>query len=931
MDSSCKGRTLHVVSNTHWDREWRHSFQRMRMDLVEMMDRLLDICETEPEFKHYHLDSQTILLEDYLEIRPEKREVLSKHIRSGKLLVGPWYTLPDMFLVSAEALVRNLLRGHQVAASLGGRAMKVGYTPTSYGQPSQIAQVYKGFGIDSILFYRGMDAYGIKNSEYILEGADGTRLLGIKFSITMTRFNFRFNVFSGTIHKNPTGDKWILFHGCDPRSYLDTYAWMHDDFLTTWNPTYIEEGIERAKAQVKDMATTEHLLLMDGFDASYPHANTGKIVKYANEKLLKGEKMIHQSFPKFVEALGKSLDWDRLQVVKGERRTPATDTGGTSIMQGVLTSHSYFKRANHDTQVLLEKTAEPLCAMAWMLGAEYPKTFLDLSWKYLLSNHGHDTICGASVDQIYVDAMDRLNQSQQIAHHISVKGEYDILKAVTTKKNPDEGQILAVFNSTPFARTDVVEAYVDFPRDDKVEKADFVIEDHAGKPVVHNVLSHEKLYGVSENGDAAYSAVFVDRYHVALRADDIPAMGYKCFRILAPRKPAAKVEPGLARSANTMENDFIRVAINKNGTVDITDKATGTVSRGLGYFEDGADAGTPWFFVRPETDRIVDTRGAKAKVKLVVNKPLFAVYRVELALGVPESLTPDKKTRVKREKKITFVSHLRLTSESRYLEVSTEVETPVRDHRLRVKFPSGVATDFSDAEGSFDLLHRPIKWDKAKAATWIDKEVGIQPQQSFVDLSNGKQGLAILNRGLREYEVEQDAERTIALTLLRGVRYPKIAGGANPWADDPTPVRCQCMGRFTFDYAICPHQGDWNGGRLYEESRRFNVPMGIAQIGAGLRVLEPTKSLLDISPRALVLSAMKLGESGKSLVVRLFNPTSRKVAGVVTVANELKKVRLVNLNEEPLPGDPLALRATNSFAIEVLPKKIVTLEMFLKR
>ncbi|MCX7018641.1 MAG: glycosyl hydrolase-related protein [Candidatus Sumerlaeota bacterium] len=927
-----KGYTLHVVSNTHWDREWRHSFQRMRMDLVEMMDRLLDICESEPDFKHYHLDSQTILLEDYLEIRPEKRELLSKHIRSGKILAGPWYTLPDMFLVSAEAMVRNLLRGHQVAASLGGRAMKVGYTPTSYGQTSQIAQVYSGFGIDSIMFYRGFDACGIKNSEYILEGADGTRILGIKFSITMTRFNFRFNVFSGTIHRDPTGDKWILFHGCDPRSYLGTCLWIHDTFFDTWTPTHIAEGIERAKAQVKDMATTEHLLLMDGFDASYPHPNTGRIVRHANEHILKGERMIHQSFPKFIETLKKSVNWDKLQVVKGERRTPAIDTMGTSLMQGVLTSHSYFKRANHDTQTLLEKCAEPVCSFAWLTGAEYPKTFLDLSWKYLLSNHGHDTICGASVDQIYADAMDRLSQSRQISHNIAVKSEYDVLKAVTTRDNADEGQIVAVFNPTPFERTEVVEAYLDFPRDDKVESGGFVIEDHAGRRMPHNVLSHEKLYGVSESGDAAYSAVFVDRYHVAFLAEGVPSMGYKCFRLLGKRNPAKSVaDAGIAKAGNVMENKHLRVTINRNGTVDIADKATGRTFQGLGYFEDGGDAGTPWFYIRPEQDRVITTQNAAAKIQLVENKPLFAVCRVEVALHAPAALTPNKKTRVKGSKKITFVSHLRLTSESRYLEISTEVDTPVRDHRLRVKFPPGIDATHADAEGSFDVLHRPIKWDKAAAAKWIDKEVGIQPQQSFVDLTDGKTGLAIINRGLREYEVEQDGARAIALTLLRGVRYPKIAGGANPWADDPIPVKCQCMGRFMFDYAIYPHEGNWERGRLFEESRRFNAPMNIAQISHGLRVTAPQRSFLEIAPHTLVLSAMKLAESGKSLIVRLFNPASRKISGRITLTNELKKVRQVNLNEEPLAVEPLKLRNASSFDIEVPHKKIVTLELFLKR
>ena len=925
-----KGYTLHVISNTHWDREWRHPFQRMRMDLVELMNRLLYICETERDFKHYHLDSQTILLEDYLEIRPEKRALLSKHIKSGKILVGPWYTLPDTFLVSAEAIVRNLMRGHRVAASLGGKAMKVGYTPTSYGQTSQVAQIYTGFGIDSILFYRGIHAHGIKHSEYILEGADGTRILGVKFPSTMTRFNFRFNAFSRTILKSPEGDRRILFHGCDPRSYLDTYTWMQADFLKTWNPESVAEGIERAKALVKDLATTEHLLMMDGFDASYPHANTGRIVA-GGKKFAPNDKMIHQSFPKFIESLKKSVDWEKLQVVKGERRTPATDTMGTSLMQGVLTSHSYFKRANHDTQILLEKYAEPISSFAWLVGAEYPRTLLELSWKYLLSNHGHDTICGASVDQIYVDATDRLNQSRMIAHHTTLKSEFEVLEAVTDKKNPQQGQTLAVFNPLPFARSEVVEAYLDFPQEENVKKGDFTVQDFAGRQAPHEVLSHEYLYGVSENGDVHYSAYFVDRYKVALLAETIPPLGYKCFRLLAGHKHAGTTSTGLAKSPNTMENDHIKVSINQDGTVDLVDKTTKKTYGGIHYFEDGGDAGTPWFYIRPENDRLVTTLDCRANIKMIENTSLTAICRVELSMSVPAGLDPDKKTRSKKEDKITLVSHLRLTAQSRYLEINTQVDTPIRDHRLRVKFPTGIRADYADSEGCFDLMHRPIKWDPKVASGWIDKEVGIQPQQSFVDLSDGKVGMAILNRGLREYEVELDDARTVAITLLRGARYPKIAGGVSPWWDDPTPVKCQCMGRFEFDYAIYPHQSDWNRGGVYEEARRFNVPVNLAQCGPGLRVAKPETSFVQISPRTLILSAMKVAESGKSLIVRLFNPTSRKIAGTISTANELKKVRLVSLNEEPLSEKPLKLRDKHRFDIEVSPKKIVTMELFVTR
>ena len=171
----------HFISNTHWDREWRFSMQRTRHMLVSMMDMLLDIFEKEPMFTSFHLDSQTIPLQDYLEIRPEKKEVLTRLIQEKKLLVGPWFVLPDEFSVSGESLVRNLLLGHKIAKSFG-YVSKTGYSPFSWGQISQMPQLYKGFGIDFAAFYRGVNTEVAPQSEYLWQGADGTRLVASRLA-----------------------------------------------------------------------------------------------------------------------------------------------------------------------------------------------------------------------------------------------------------------------------------------------------------------------------------------------------------------------------------------------------------------------------------------------------------------------------------------------------------------------------------------------------------------------------------------------------------------------------------------------------------------------------------------------------------------------------------------------------------------------------
>jgi alpha-mannosidase len=117
-----------IVPHTHWDREWYQTFQQFRIRLINLVDNLIDILEKDKAFSDFTLDGQTIVLEDYLEVHPERREVLKKYITEGKIHVGPWYILPDEFLVSAESIVRNLLLGHKIASEFG-IVMKIGYIP----------------------------------------------------------------------------------------------------------------------------------------------------------------------------------------------------------------------------------------------------------------------------------------------------------------------------------------------------------------------------------------------------------------------------------------------------------------------------------------------------------------------------------------------------------------------------------------------------------------------------------------------------------------------------------------------------------------------------------------------------------------------------------------------------------------------------------
>ncbi|GAG97693.1 unnamed protein product, partial [marine sediment metagenome] len=143
-----------IVPSTHWDREWYVPFNEFRSYLVIMMDKLIEILKNDPKFRNFTLDGQTVILEDYLEVRPESEEILKKFIKEKRISIGPMYLLVDEFLVSGESLIRNLILGHKIARKFGN-IMKAGYIPDSFGHIAQLPQILRGFEIPSVLFARG--------------------------------------------------------------------------------------------------------------------------------------------------------------------------------------------------------------------------------------------------------------------------------------------------------------------------------------------------------------------------------------------------------------------------------------------------------------------------------------------------------------------------------------------------------------------------------------------------------------------------------------------------------------------------------------------------------------------------------------------------------------------------------------------------------
>ncbi len=425
-----------IVPHTHWDRAWYVTFQEFRIRLVRLIDRLIDLLESDPEYTYFMLDGQTSLLEDYLEVRPERAEVLKALGRAGRISVGPWYVLPDEFLVSPEALIRNLMLGHRMGETYGG-AMKIGYVPDGFGHIGQLPQIFQGFGIDTAFFWRGVgqeaDDLG---TEFEWVARDGSRVLTIWM---------------------PWGYHNLSNVGF-PIRWGDTSQMVFD-----W-----ELAIEQVKGSLDDlesMTNSSARLLMNGIDHAEAEPRVPELVRLANK-----------AFADVDFRMGTLAD--HVAHVRSENGAFPTFSGEfrwgrfSEILQGVYSTRINLKQRNHQVETLLERYAEPLTAFAWMAGACPPEGTQDLlwtAWRWLLKNHPHDDIYGSGIDQIHDEMCYRFDQAEQIGDVLVRDSVRQLARQVDFSSQP--GMPVLVFNPLNWTRDEVAVGEVDFDFDDPLASA----------------------------------------------------------------------------------------------------------------------------------------------------------------------------------------------------------------------------------------------------------------------------------------------------------------------------------------------------------------------------------------------------------------------------------------------------------------------------
>ncbi|MDJ0522853.1 MAG: glycoside hydrolase family 38 C-terminal domain-containing protein [Planctomycetota bacterium] len=911
----------YIVSHTHWDREWYLTFPRFRVALTRIVRGVLDALENDPDFEHFCLDGQAIVLEDHLAIHSEDEPRIRALAEAGKLSLGPWYILPDEFLISRESTVRNLLLGHRVASRYGP-VQRVGYMPDSFGHIAQVPQILRQAGMDSFVYTRGngseIDEVGCL---YDWAAPDGSTVLAVN----------------------------------QVRGYCNAAGLGFDEI---WHAhTQRDVKLERAVEQVRELfgAMSEQgggdvVLLNNGCD-HFPVQQEFGTVLTALREAYPHTTFRHTNLQAFVDAVREH---------GAERKRFEGELAGGRlhhILSGVWSARMPLKQWNDRCQTLLSGCWEPLEAYAhFALGRPYADGLLEHAWKKLLENHPHDSICGCSIDEVHRDMEPRFREVEETADAAMGEQLRALLPTFARKAEDDGETALCVFNPLPQSQRRVVERLVVLqPGEVDHESLAVVDDDGNSVPMEITEVEHvERFWGIDyrqtlwcEDQRARFETykeqmgarilklgedqAGADRFvHLRFLAD-LPPVGHARYRLASDMERAdPPTDESVQTDGNRIENDVIAVVLHPDGTLDLEDKRTGRTHTGLNVLESTEDIGDEYDYSPAEESRTITSRGVDGIVTQVEFGALRATLEASFLMELPPAIDPSRRKRL--DGTVACPVNVRVTLEagSAVVDIDVSFVNHAADHRLRALFKAAIETDHLVSDGHFYENVRSL--DLPADDDWVQPHPGTFPQQDFSLVQDDDGGLAVLNRGLPEVAcTREEGGTTIALTLLRSVGWLSrddfpTRRHSNAGPTIPTPD-AQCLGAQRFRYALMPFTGSHPHAPVRLLSERWRTPTPVVQ-GVMDRAFASNPGLLTLSAEFACVTAIKKHVERETLVVRVFNPASESDMARLALGPKVRQAWHVDLLEQRAKE----VEALREGHVEVFlkPHEIATVEIELE-
>ena len=873
-------RKIHVIPHSHWDREWYFTTSRSKVYLMKDLGDVLNTLENDPEFKYFMVDAQGSLLDDYIKWRPQDKERISKLVNDGRLVIGPWYTQTDQLVISGESIVRNMYYGMKRCESFG-KYMNVGYVPDSFGQSGNMPQIYRQFGIEDTLFWRGVSDDMVKHTDYNWRGDDGS-------VVFTTQIPFGYYI-GGNIPEEPE---------------------ENEEF---WQ----KECLEKAGGR----SATRHIYFPNGFDQAPVRTNLPQLVKERNEKDPENEYVISciEDYIKDVKSENPELEEVQGELVIAKHMR---------IHKSIFSSRSDLKVMNTQIQNYVTNVMEPLLTISYNLGNEYPHEAVAEIWKLLFENAAHDSIGSCISDTANEDVYVRYKQARDIA--VNLVELHSRLIATNVKNDAD--MTFTVINTLPQKRKDtvIVKTYVPGGK--------FAIIDEKGNDVDYTIIKSRDLtdYVLSQTIMLDPSRKFyvpdqVLEVTMAIKANDVPALGYVQYSIDTQKDSHKETA-----DKKVLENKYYTIEVEENGSLTIVDKANNVTYKNQGILVENGDDGDSFNYSPPRKDMEVFSNESKCTVK-ISGSDIYDQAEIHFDMVVPADL--DERAEGKVSVTMLVDMTVALRKDSKVIDFNVKVDNKGLSHRLCVLFDSQIVSAFNYADQQFGLIKRPNYYEKEmklymesmnnktekKAgiqelanwandqSTWQEPPISIEPTQSYVSLTDGKTGIAVIPQGVREYEVLDDSK--IRLTLFRTYGFMGKEnliyrpGRASGERIIETPA-AQLLKEMEFNFGFTSYAGDINDSDIDTLAKQYNTNLEVytyAEFLNGRLIFSQREiegqnakihSLFETEGN-LVVSAVKKAEEDDGYIIRLYNGKDHKdLDDKIKFNFDIKEAYYTNLKEE---------------------------------
>lgn len=835
-------KTLHLVFQTHWDREWYFTFETYRMRLIHVIKRVIDALD-QNEIDRFVLDGQTLPLEDFLAVAEEiDKTRLFKWLASGKIVIGPWYIAMDEFLVQGESIIRNLEIGQKTAETYG-KNQKYGYLPDTFGHVGQMPQILKNFDIHDAMMWRGIES---NQSECIWEGIDGSRL---------------FTIYLSEGYYQPLINQVNFVK--DIKNYIDT---------------------------ITPRATTQHLLLTAGGDHLMP----------IRESLLNRINALKETYPDiefkvndyigYTEEVKKAVNINNLTILRGELNSNQR----SYILPNVWSTRSYLKINNQKLEDLMIGLIEPMIASIYLYHQASPSKYIESIWRLILENQPHDSICGCSVDDVHLEnemrskkAFQMINALQKTIIHDGLLRSLDYYQKSSPLIESDDS-VLMVFNPNVYPFSGYIQGDIYLHQHHEVEAFDVINDRQERFNVVVESSSNDRLF----ESPLDYPPFFRSgkRYRIHIEVKNLKPISWQRLSIV----PKEHCQP--VSSKHSIENDFIRISLESDGTLTVTNLKTHEIKRGIHQFYSSLDAGDTYNYSKPINDLI--TKASLHRIIRIESDDFLKTMSYQLQLIQPAELSPDRKSPSQNLVNTLIDVKLHLYQNDPLCYVHLNIDQKAKDQRLRVKFPLQGTIDTSYADSAYEIKHNRCNREEFFVTTRLKEvPVVVDHSLSMIRLDDLQSSVLFIHRGLHEYQTVNAGNHTdLEVTLVRSVShlsrddFGSRGGAAGPNLSTPD---AQSVRIIEMDYGFGFYPKDYPLTESVLTAQSFRKPPMILKG----HPQDEMQSLIELSNRHVIATSVRLIRE-KTVELRLWNPLNNQQKTSIESEHKIQSLFETQMNHQ---------------------------------